>query len=97
MDLKKMNYKYNKNVIYKDRGEMLMAYNQESSDMYEFNEVGGEIFKMVAEETPMKDILKKLTTEYDVTEEDIYDDVLQIINRLIELKVIEVEDDKNEK
>ena len=94
MDIRKIKYKYNKNVIYKDRGEMLMAYNQESSDMYEFNEVGGEIFKMIAEEIPIKKIFEELTKEYDVKEEDIYDDVLQIIDRLIELKVIEVIDKK---
>ena len=49
-----MKYRFNKKVIYKDRGEMLMAYNQDSSDMYEFNEVGGEIFKMLAPDTRVK-------------------------------------------
>lgn len=96
MNIKNMKYKFNKNVIYKDRGEMLMAYNQESSDMYEFNEVGGEIFKMLAQGIPMKEVFQNLTMEYSVDEKDIYDDVKQIIDRLIELKVIEVGDDKND-
>lgn len=90
MNIKEIEYKFNKNVIYKDRGEMLMAYNQESSDMYEFNQVGGEIFKLVATETPIKQIFEILTKEYDVEEADIYDDVKQIIDRLKELNVIEI-------
>lgn len=88
MDLMNLDYKFNENVIYKDRGEMLMAYNQDSSDMYEFNEVGAEIFKMLAEEMSIKEIFNQLVSEYDVTEEDIYDDVKQIIDRLIVLNVI---------
>lgn len=97
MDIKKMKYTFNQNVIYKDRGEMLMAYNQESSDMYEFNEVGGEIFKMLANGMPMKEIFETLTKEYNVEEEDIYDDVKQIIDRLIELNVIKIGDEENGK
>lgn len=97
MDIKKMKYTFNQNVIYKDRGEMLMAYNQESSDMYEFNEVGGEIFKMLANGMPMKEIFETLTKEYNVEEEDIYDDVKQIIDRLIELNVIKIGDEENDK
>ena len=90
MNLKNMKYRFNKKVIYKDRGEMLMAYNQDSSDMYEFNEVGGEIFKMLASDMPMSDVFDNLIKEYDVTEDDIYDDVKQIIDRLVELNVIEI-------
>ncbi len=95
MDLMNLDYNFNNNVIYKDRGEMLMAYNQENSDMYEFNEVGAEIFKMLAEEMPIKEIFNNLTKDYDVTEEDIYDDVKQIIDRLIGLNVIIKKGDNN--
>lgn len=95
MNIKNMKYKFNKNVIYKDRGEMLMAYNQESSDMYEFNQVGGEIFKKLEKEIPMSQIFDELTKEYNVEEKDIYDDVKQIVDRLIELNVIKVGDDDN--
>lgn len=95
MNIKNMEYSFNQNVIYKDRGEMLMAYNQESSDMYEFNQVGGEIFKMLAKEISMKQVFETLTKEYNVEEEDIYNDIKQIIDRLIELKVIELGGNKN--
>ncbi|MDO4962698.1 MAG: PqqD family protein [bacterium] len=90
MDLKNIEYSFNKNVIYKDRGEMLMAYNQESSDMYEFNQVGGEIFKLLSTGTPISKVFEILTNEYDVEESDIYEDVQQIIDRLIELNVIKI-------
>lgn len=88
MNLLEMKYKFNENVIYKDRGEMLMAYNQETSDMYEFNSVGADIFKLLQKNKEMKEIFEILNNDYNTTTEEIYDDVKEIIDRLIELKVI---------
>ncbi len=96
MELLKLHYTFNKNVIFKDRGDMLMAYNQESSDMYEFNSVGADIFKLLYSEKDMNEIFKQLNKEYNTKTEDIYDDVKQIIERLIDLKVIIVKEEKNE-
>ena len=44
----------------------------------------------------MNEIFKQLNKEYNTKTEDIYDDVKQIIERLIDLKVIIVKEEKNE-
>ena len=91
MELKNLKYKYNENIIYKNSKDMLMAYNQDNGDMYEFNSVGAEIFMMIAKEMSVDDMFCELTKKYNVTYEDIYEDVKELIDRLIELKVIVLE------
>lgn len=95
MDLLKMKYSFNKNVIYKDRGEMLMAYNQESGDMYEFNSVGASIFKLLSQELRFYEVFESLNNEYGTTTSEIYEDVKQIVDRLIELNVVLIKEEKS--
>lgn len=90
MELLKMKYRYNENVIYKDRGDMLMAYNQDTSDMYEFNSVGADIFKLLAKNVEINDIFNWLNEQYGTQTSEIYEDVKEIIDRLIELNVITI-------
>ena len=91
--LEKIKYEYNKNIIYKEMPNMIMAYNQDNGDMYEFNEVGGEILKYISENMTISDIFTKLCKDYSVTKDEIYDDVKSILNRMISLKIIKI---KNE-
>lgn len=90
-----MKYSFNKNVIYKDRGEMLMAYNQESGDMYEFNSVGASIFKLLSQELRFYEVFESLNNEYGTTTSEIYEDVKQIVDRLIELNVVLIKEEKS--
>lgn len=90
MELFKLKYKYNEKVIYKDRGDMLMAYNQETSDMYEFNAVGADIFKLLAKNVEIDELFNWLNGQYGTKTNEIYEDVKEIIDRLIELNVITI-------
>ncbi len=87
--LNNLKYKFNRNILYRDTDELLMAYNKENSDMYEFNAIGGEIFKLMEKEESIENIFNILTKEYSVTIDDIYEDVFEIINRMLELNIIE--------
>ena len=87
-NIKKIKYKFNDQIKYRDLGEMLMAYNTDNGDTYEFNEIGGEIFKLLAKEMDINDIIQQLLTEYNVQEEDIKEDIEDIFNRIIELNII---------
>lgn len=84
----KLKYAFNKKMLYRDLGDMLIAYNPQNSDMYEFNEIGGEIFKLLEREETFESIFNILTDEYNVTIEDIYEDVCEIIIRMLELNII---------
>lgn len=90
MNLFDLEYEFNSNVIYKDKGDMLMAYNQETSDMYEFNSVGKDIFLLLSKNTKMLDLFNNLNKEYNTKTEYIYDDTFEIVNRLIDLNVIKI-------
>ena len=87
--LEEMEFEYNKNVITRTVGDTTLAYNQSNGDMYELNDIGAEILMYLSKEMSMNAILDKLCQDYDVVLNDIYEDVNQIISRMIELKVIE--------
>lgn len=87
-ELKKIKYIFNENIKYRDLGDMLMAYNTDNGDTYEFNEIGGEIFKFLIAGIEFNDIIQKLLSEYNVQESDIKEDIEEIFNRMIELKII---------
>lgn len=85
-----LNYVFNKNIIYRDTGNLLMAYNQENSDMYEFNEIGGEIFKLLQKEKSIAEIFDILSKEYSVLPDEIYEDVYDIVKRMIDLNIVKL-------
>lgn len=87
-EIKQLKYKYNKKVKYRKIKDMLMAYNEENGDTYEFNEIGSEIFMYLYNEIPFDKIIENLLKNYNVLEEDIKEDIEDIINRIIELKII---------
>lgn len=90
MDIKNMEYIFQKDIIIRNMGETVLAYNPENSDMYELNDVGGEILMLLKTEKPMEEILKELCFLYDVEEGDILQDVTEIIERMMELGIIKL-------
>lgn len=83
-----LEYEFNKNILYKKSKDMLMAFNQDNGDMYEFNDVGAEVFMLFSKNMKIKDIFERLTNDYDVTINDIYEDIVELTKRLIELEII---------
>ena len=81
-------YTFNDKIKYRDTGNVLMAFNEENSDMYEFNSIGGEIFRMITEEKQLDEILKLLLKKYNGSEEQIKKDFEDIINRFIDLNIM---------
>lgn len=91
MDIRKIQeYKFNNNLICKCTGEVLMVYNKNNGDMYEFNDIGKDVFSKLKREITIEALLDELISEYDVTIEDIMTDVTDFITRMIELEIIEL-------
>ncbi|MBE5955524.1 MAG: HPr-rel-A system PqqD family peptide chaperone [Lachnospiraceae bacterium] len=88
MNIKDMKYAFHQDIIIRNMGETVLAYNPENSDMYELNDVAGEILALLKEEKDMEEILRELCTGYNVQEEDILEDVTEIIERMMELGII---------
>ena len=64
---------------------MLMAYNQDNGDMYEFNSVGAEIFMMIAKEMSVDDMFCELTKKYNF---DSIDDMLNKMYPILEWALV---------
>lgn len=91
-EIKKINYIFNNKIISRNTGTIIMAYNPENGDMYEFNDIGGELFSMVEKNYTIEQIFLELTEKYETTEENIFEDVEEFIKRLIDLNIMIIQE-----
>lgn len=83
-----MKYTFNENIILRNIGKTTLVYNTETSDMYELNEVGADLFTILQRNTSMKNVFEELCEMYNASKEDIFEDVQEFVNRMIELGVV---------
>ncbi len=88
MKIEELKYEFNQNILIRNIGKTTMAYNPETGDMYELNEVGEEIFNLLKQELEIDKLLEKLCTDYAAPKEEIYEDVEPFIIRMLELGTI---------
>lgn len=75
-------------VMRKINDETTMAYNKSNGDLYEFDSISEEILSFMREGKSLKDIFKELCATYDAEENEILNDYIALLERLIECKVI---------
>ena len=84
-----LSFKFNDKIIYKDHGNMLLAFNAENGDTYEFDEIGAEIFRLVTKNIGYEEILNILKAAYSEEYEDqIRNDLNDFLERLLKINVI---------
>ena len=92
MNLMELKYKFNDKIKVKivEEGDeqIVISHDPESGNIYEFNDVGSEIFLMVSRSVPVPQIISSLLEEYDATIDDIYEDVNLLFDRLLQLGII---------
>lgn len=82
------NYSVSKNILVKKIDDVVMVYNSDNGDMYEINEVGGEIFEYLQKELPVEDIISHLENDYDASRDEIVEATEDFLIRMIELGVV---------
>lgn len=92
MDIKTLRYRYNDKVICKSQpsedGEILLAFDTDSGNMYEFNDVASELLLMIKESMPVQDIIEGIIRDYDVKYADIEEDLVLFFERVLKLGII---------
>lgn len=92
MDIKTLKYRYNDKVICKSKpsedGEILLAFDTDNGNMYEFNDVGSELILMIKESMPVQDIIGSIIRNYDVEYADIEEDLVLFFERILRLGII---------
>ena len=86
--LKIENYSISQNIIVKKINDTIMVYNKENGDMYEINDVGGEIFEYLQQGISITDIITRLETDYDAPRNEIEEATEDFLIRMIELGVV---------
>ena len=73
-----------KGLVIEELGESYVVYDNDSSILHEFNEVGFLIFKLMRKGKSKKEIIKELKNVYDkdkrLLEED-YDDFVKVLEK----------------
>lgn len=81
---------FNSEILIRDCGDVTLAFNPDTSDMFEFNDTGAEIFEMVQAGLQYEDMINKICSVYDVTADEIYEDVDEILGRMEDVGIINV-------
>ena len=86
-----MNYKKTEKMDFIVTDETSLAvFDPESGDTYFFNEIGLDILNCINEPCSLEIILKKLCSIYDVTAEDIKNDVEEFLADTVTKGIVEI-------
>lgn len=86
--LKIENYSISKNIIVKKINDVVMVYNKDNGDMYEINDVGGEIFEYLRQGVSFSEIITRLAANYDAPCDEIEEGTRDFLMRMIELGIV---------
>ena len=86
--LKIESYSISQNIIVKKIDGTVMIYNKGNGDMYEINDVGGEIFAYLQQGIPIAEIITRLENDYDALRNEIEEATQDFLVRMIELGVV---------
>lgn len=87
-NVENLKYSFNEDIIFRVTDEVVLAYNEDKGEFYEFNDIGGEIFLFFKDHNSLSNLFEHLCNNYDVTESDIFEDVMEIVNRMNNLSII---------
>jgi hypothetical protein len=83
-----LQYSFNSDIIIREGDGVCLAFNPDTTDIYEFNETGAEVLSLLKKQLSVNDILSTLSKEYGCDEQDIAEDVFLLLERMLELNVI---------
>lgn len=86
--LKIENYSVSENIIVKKIDDVIMVYNKDNGDMYEINDVGGEIFEYLRQGVAISEIITRLEADYDAPHDEIEGATQDFLIRMIELGIV---------
>ena len=91
-----MKYKLREEVLVEEWQEGVVVFNVNNYEFLEFNEVGGMIVKALDQGKSIAEIVKLVTEEFEVGEEQAKNDILTFCKQLVADGIAdEVEDKQN--
>jgi hypothetical protein len=81
-------YIVNTGFILQQNQEKTVIFDSESSYLYTLNETASEIFMLIRKGYKVKKIVEEMVNRYEIAPETAKKDVEQIIDELLELKLI---------
>ncbi|WP_318505233.1 lasso peptide biosynthesis PqqD family chaperone [Bacillus sp. T3] len=79
-----------KGLIVSDMGEEKVILSVKNGKYYNLGEMGGEIWDLIEEPTPVKKVIEKLMSDYHVEQHECEEEVLLFLESLLKEQLIEI-------
>jgi hypothetical protein len=80
------------NILWREEDGNTVLFNEEDGEPYLLNEAGTRIWELCNDEVPVDEILSLLPLEFEGNEAMIHKEALELINDLVEKKLLELRD-----
>lgn len=84
-----MKYKICEGIILTKIKDRTFLTSRNNGDLIELNGIASDILKQIVNNIEIKEIIKNLTERYDIDRETMQQDVLEFIQKAIEMKIIQ--------
>ena len=83
--------KRNKEVFASEIDEEVVMMNVDTGKYYGMDAIGSRIWELIDEKIQVKKLISTLMEEYDVSEEECRNDVLEFLNELYDQQLVQIE------
>jgi len=80
------------NILWREEDGNTVLFNEEDGEPYLLNEAGTRIWELCNDEVPVDEILSLLPLEFEGNETTIHKEAMELINGLVEKKLLELRD-----
>ncbi|HYG65353.1 MAG TPA: PqqD family protein [Thermoanaerobaculia bacterium] len=80
-------------VLFRDLGGEAVLLDPEAGTYFGLNEVGTEIWSLLAEGTPLGEAHVRLVRTYDAPADEVWEDLVALVRDLVGSRLVEVLDD----
>ncbi len=82
-------YRVSDDLVLAEIDEQLVGMSIQSGHYHNFGKTGSDILTMLKDGESLGTVVRRLTSEYDVTEETCREEILRFIDKLVSLKIVE--------
>ena len=82
----------NPNVVAQDVDDEIVLLHMETEQYFSLDDVGTELWKLLIEKDTVQDVLQAMLALYNVDETRLRNDLEKLISRLVEAKLISIQD-----
>ena len=81
-------YLINKSFVLREIGPVHIVVNTRGNNLYELNDTAVEIYKYLQQSLAIEDIVKLLSSKYELNEQTILSDIMNLVNSFLQIGIV---------